>query len=546
MTSRAEDWGAHDLDRRFDLGPPRDELTGLAATLDGLLDAHRRVAPPRAALRRRDRPRAAHADRRRCAAGPSWRWRRRTRRRRREGRGPARGRRAVGAPDAHRRHAARRRAARARPDRGRGRPRRARARGRRRRGRAPPGDLPLAEGEPDVLRRALAPLVDNARRHARARVTLELSAGARPRPDRRARRRPGPRPRRSASAPSTPACAAPRRPAAAPASGCRSRAASRAPAAATSCSATGPGGCFVLELPGRVGPAQAVRSTQGCLAHTAAHDHHRPRGRRPSLGRKMLNKVPEVTLFFWVIKIMCTTVGETAADYLNDNLGFGLTNTTYVTGALLAVLLLAQFRLRALRPARLLGGRRRHQRLRHADHRQPDRPHNVPLTTSTPIFAVDPRRRLRRLVRGRAHAVDPLDRHHPPRGVLLAGDPLHLRAGHRRRRPASPRSSTSATAVSIAIFGGAIAAVTVAHYALKLNAVLAFWLAYILTRPLGASIGDVMSQNSHKYGGLGLGTTGHELHLPRLHPRARGLPDHHQARPARARVARASFGAHGR
>ena len=38
MTSRAEDWGAHDLDRRFDLGPPRDELTGLAATLDGLLD----------------------------------------------------------------------------------------------------------------------------------------------------------------------------------------------------------------------------------------------------------------------------------------------------------------------------------------------------------------------------------------------------------------------------------------------------------------------------------------------------------------------------
>ena len=60
----------------------------------------------------------------------------------------------------------------------------------------------------------------------------------------------------------------------------------------------------------------------------------------------MLNKVPEVTLFFWVIKIMCTTIGETAADYLNENLGFGLTNTTYVAGALLAVLLLVQFRAR--------------------------------------------------------------------------------------------------------------------------------------------------------------------------------------------------------
>src|SRR4051812_12805127 len=71
---------------------------------------------------------------------------------------------------------------------------------------------------------------------------------------------------------------------------------------------------------------------------------------RLSFGRQMLNKVPEVTLFFWVIKIMCTTVGETAADYLNVNLGFGLTNTTYVSGAVLAVLLLMQFRLRRYVP----------------------------------------------------------------------------------------------------------------------------------------------------------------------------------------------------
>ena len=53
--------------------------------------------------------------------------------------------------------------------------------------------------------------------------------------------------------------------------------------------------------------------------------------------RRMLNKVPEVTFYFWVIKIMCTTVGETAADYLNENLGFGLTWTTFVTGVLLIV-----------------------------------------------------------------------------------------------------------------------------------------------------------------------------------------------------------------
>ena len=65
---------------------------------------------------------------------------------------------------------------------------------------------------------------------------------------------------------------------------------------------------------------------------------------------KMLNKVPEVTLFFWVIKVLATTVGETAADYLNDNLGFGLTGTTIVMGALLVVVLVLPVPDPALRP----------------------------------------------------------------------------------------------------------------------------------------------------------------------------------------------------
>src|SRR5437879_13777652 len=73
---------------------------------------------------------------------------------------------------------------------------------------------------------------------------------------------------------------------------------------------------------------------------------------RATVGRRrqLLNKVPEVTIYFWIIKIMCTTVGETAADYLNDNLGFGLTNTTYAAGALLLALLVAQFKLRRYLP----------------------------------------------------------------------------------------------------------------------------------------------------------------------------------------------------
>src|SRR3954452_24259837 len=104
--------------------------------------------------------------------------------------------------------------------------------------------------------------------------------------------------------------------------------------------------------------------------------------------RRMLNKVPEITLFFWVIKIMCTTVGETAADYLNDNLGFGLTWTTVVTGVLLVICLAVQFRLLKYVPGvywsvvvviSVFGTL--------ITDNMTDR-YNVPLTTSTPIFAV--------------------------------------------------------------------------------------------------------------------------------------------------------------
>lgn len=228
---------------------------------------------------------------------------------------------------------------------------------------------------------------------------------------------------------------------------------------------------------------------------------------RPTLGRQMLNKVPEVTFFFWVIKIMCTTVGETAADYLNVNLGFGLTNTTYFTGALLAVLLLAQFQLRRYVPLvywsvvvviSVFGTL--------ITDNMTDR-YNVPLTTSTTLFAialaaifaawyaVERTLSIHTIVTTRREAFYWL--------AILFTFALGTAAGDLVAEKAD-----LGYAVSIAIFGGAIAAVAFAHYVLGLNPVLSFWLAYILTRPLGASIGDELSQNSHQYGGLGLGTTG--------------------------------------
>ncbi|MEN3282371.1 MAG: hypothetical protein V7607_3511 [Solirubrobacteraceae bacterium] len=237
------------------------------------------------------------------------------------------------------------------------------------------------------------------------------------------------------------------------------------------------------------------------MTTTATH------GQTASRGRMMLNKVPEVTLYFWVIKIMCTTVGETAADYLNDNLGFGLTKTTYVTGALLVALLVAQFSLRRYVPpvywavvvvisvfGTLITDNM-------TDH------YNVPLTTSTIVFSIvlaavfaawyasERTLSIHTIVTTRREAFYWL--------AILFTFALGTAAGD-----LSAEKLDLGYAVSIGIFGGMIALVAFAHYAFRLDAVLAFWLAYILTRPLGASIGDEMSQNSHKYGGLGLGTTG--------------------------------------
>ncbi|MEA2381035.1 MAG: hypothetical protein QOH72_1006 [Solirubrobacteraceae bacterium] len=226
-----------------------------------------------------------------------------------------------------------------------------------------------------------------------------------------------------------------------------------------------------------------------------------------SLGRTMLNKVPEVTLFFWVIKIMCTTVGETAADYLNTNLGFGLTKTTYVTGVLLVILLAVQFRLRRYVPVvywsvvvviSVFGTL--------ITDNMTDR-YNVPLTTSTAIFAAilaivfaawyASERTLS------IHTIFTTRRETFYWLAILFTFALGTAAGD-----LVAEQYSLGYGPSIFLWGGIIALITAAHYVWKLNAVLAFWLAYILTRPLGASIGDFMSQHSKKYGGLGLGTTG--------------------------------------
>lgn len=225
-----------------------------------------------------------------------------------------------------------------------------------------------------------------------------------------------------------------------------------------------------------------------------------------SRSRRMLNKVPEITLYFWVIKILCTTVGETAADLLNENLGFGLTNTTYVMTALLLVALVLQFRARRYVPGvywlavvlisvvgtlitdNLTDG------------------YGVALETTTIVFSValavtfaawyasERTLSIHTIVTSRREGWYWL--------AILFTFALGTAAGDL----AAERLSLGFW-VSALIFGALIALVTLAHFRLGLNPVLAFWIAYVLTRPLGASLGDGMSQPSAG-GGLALGTVG--------------------------------------
>jgi len=218
----------------------------------------------------------------------------------------------------------------------------------------------------------------------------------------------------------------------------------------------------------------------------------------------MLNKVPEVTLYFWIIKVLCTTVGETAADFLNVNLNFGLRGTSIVTGVLLAIAFFFQFRAKKYIPSiywltvalvsifgtlvtdNLTDGM------------------GVPLEFSTILFSI---------LLAAAFLV-----------WYLNERTLAIHSIFTTRREAfywltilctfalgTASGDLFAEGLGLGyLLTGLIVASLIAIFAIGwkggLHSVLSFWLIYILTRPLGASLGDLLTQPGN-HGGLGLGAT---------------------------------------
>ncbi|MGH7204016.1 MAG: COG4705 family protein [Candidatus Levyibacteriota bacterium] len=225
--------------------------------------------------------------------------------------------------------------------------------------------------------------------------------------------------------------------------------------------------------------------------------------RDTTLGSKLLNKVPEITIYFWIIKVLCTTVGETFADYLNTTLNFGLTGTTIVMGIIFVLSLMLQFRVKKYVPwiywltvvlisvfGTLI-----------TDNLTDNL--GVSLITTTTVFSiilaiifvvwykVEHTLSIHSITSFRREAFYWL--------AILFTFALGTAAGD-----LTAEQFNLGYLTAVGVFAGLLAVISIL-WRLRINAVFTFWIAYILTRPLGASIGDYLSQ-SNDDGGLGFGT----------------------------------------
>ena len=218
--------------------------------------------------------------------------------------------------------------------------------------------------------------------------------------------------------------------------------------------------------------------------------------------REMFNKVPEVALGFWVIKILATTVGETVADYLAVGAGLGKTATNIGMASFLAIVLVMQLRKRQYTPwiywlavvLVSIVGTQITDLLTDGL--------GVSLYVSTSVFAAalavifsiwySKEKTLS------IHTIYTLPRELFYWVAILCTFALGTAAGD-----LATEALGLGFQLGVFVFAGLIAAIAGLYY-LGVSAVLTFWLAYILTRPLGAALGDLLSQ-AKEYGGLGVG-----------------------------------------
>jgi uncharacterized membrane-anchored protein len=215
-----------------------------------------------------------------------------------------------------------------------------------------------------------------------------------------------------------------------------------------------------------------------------------------------LNKVPEITVSFWIIKILSTTVGETGADFLAVNAGWGAGRTNMLMAALLAGALSIQLRKRRYTPwiywltvvLVSIVGTQITDLLTDGM--------GVDLHLSTLAFAA--------LLAATFAVWYRIERTLSIHDIVTRRRELFYWAAVLCTFAMGTAAGDLATEVFGLGFGwgacvfGALIALTYAFWRMGGNAVLAFWIAYVLTRPFGAALGDLLTQST-TYGGLGIG-----------------------------------------
>jgi uncharacterized membrane-anchored protein len=196
------------------------------------------------------------------------------------------------------------------------------------------------------------------------------------------------------------------------------------------------------------------------------------------------NRVPDLTVDFWLIKLMAVTMGETAADFLAVNLGLGLTVTSLLIAAVLIGALALQFRQRRYLPwsywlavvmISIVGTLLTDNLVDNF---------GVSLVTKTVLFTVllgltfaawyisERTLSIHEIMTTRREAFYWL--------AILFTFALGNAAGDL----VAERFALGYMATGI-LFGMIIASVTAGYYILKLDSIWAFWIAYIFTRPAG-------------------------------------------------------------
>jgi uncharacterized membrane-anchored protein len=213
--------------------------------------------------------------------------------------------------------------------------------------------------------------------------------------------------------------------------------------------------------------------------------------------KAVLSKVPEVTLVFWIIKIAATTLGETGGDALSMSLNVGYAISTIIFLVPFFVLVALQIRAKAFHPylywAVIVGTTLAGTTM--ADFADRSLGIGYPGGTTILFLLVIASLVIWRLVVGTV-AVDNIV---SPRAemfywvTILFSNTLGTALG-------DWTSEGTGFGGGVFMFLALIAVVTLLYFFTKISRTVLFWTAFILTRPLGANMGDLLTKPRAQHG----------------------------------------------